>query len=82
MNCDCGGADGRLDVELLDANNNAVLGRASLESTDSIYEALPWARAELAAVEAHVGLDVQLRFVLHQAELFSYWFEPQAPAEY
>lgn len=82
VNCDCGGADGRLDVELLDANNNAVLGRASLESTDSIYEALPWARAELAAVEAHVGLDVQLRFVLHQAELFSYWFEPQAPAEY
>ena len=37
---------------------------------------------ELAAIQAHLGREVQLRFCLQGAELFSWWFEPQPPQGY
>ena len=78
-----GAAEGGLvEIELLDADSQAVLGSATMKELDSIYASVPWRAHELAAIQAHLGREVQLRFCLQHAELFSWWFEPQPPPEY
>ncbi len=68
---------GKVSVELLDSEGNVIPGYAMTDcqpiQTDSVKHVVHW--KDDKSLNALAGQQVQLRFSLQSAELYSFWIE-------